>query len=281
MLISGRMRGVVFWAGLCLLGIWYVQDVARRDAYVYAGVPRLISYSDPANWVHVITNPGFMLGYSEIRRNPLWVTYHVRPVTQKRYLKRPDHFSADWRTFMRVGQDDYRRSGYDRGHLAPNYVISQLYGREAQLATFRMSNITPQRPELNQALWQRLEEVEVDHFARHFGELWVTTGPLFDADRSFLPSGVEIPDAFYRVILNVGGDSQPRVLAFIVPQTVRGTEPLTQFVVTVDEIEQRSGFDLFAALPDVLEERLESSLPDRHWRLEEVSRLAPRYRVKK
>lgn len=262
-----------------MVAVWYVYDVGQRDIHVYAGVPRLQNYSQPLDWVHVLTSSGFLVGYSELRRNPLWVSYRVSEVKQKKHLRRPDGFSIDWRTLMRVSQDDYSRSGYDRGHLAPNYAISQLYGPEAQKKTFRMSNIVPQRQHLNRQLWQRIEEVEIDHFARRFDELWVTTGPVFDEHQEFMKSGVEIPDAFFKIFLDIDRKGQPRVLAFLVPQNVRGTEPLNRYVVTVDRIEELTGFDFFWQLEDGLENRLESSKPDSYWRLKDIARLPPRYKV--
>lgn len=276
-LLNRRRSKLGFWALLLLFALWYVQDVRKRDSYVYAGVPRLTSYSEPLNWVHVITNPGFMVGYSELRRNPLWVAYVLRPLSDRKRLSRPGHFSADWRTLMRVEHEDYSHSGYDRGHLAPNFAISQLYGRDAQLATFRMSNIVPQRPRLNQELWQRIEEIEIDHYARRFKELWVITGPLFDDRQAFLASGVEVPDGFYKLMFDIDRHGKPRVLALRVPQNVKGREPLTDFVTTVDHIEAETGFDFYAQLPDDIETRLEKSQPDRFWDLENLGRLAPRF----
>ncbi len=279
--LKARNLWIGFWLGLMLLAAWYVQDVKKRDNYVYAGIPGLVQYDNPLHWVHVITNPGFMLGYSELRRNALWAAYVLEPIKAKKYLPRPKHFSTDWRTLMRVGHGDFSRSGYDRGHLVPNYAISQLYGRKAQSATFRMSNIVPQRPHLNRELWQRIEEIELDHYARRFEKIWVLTGPVFDSEQNFLESGVEIPDAFFKLLLDIDRAGNPRVLAFLVPQNVKGSEPLGNFVVTVDEVENLTGFDFYKLLPDEIEQQLERSRPDKFWDLQNLGHLPPRYRVKR
>lgn len=264
-------------AGALVVALWYVNELRLSEVHTYAGLPRQQGWSDPHLWVHVLRKPGFAIGYSELRRHALWVAYRVRPVKVRQHLPRPGHFGTDRRTWMRVTQAGYAGSGYDRGHLAPNYVISQLYGRQAQLASFQMSNISPQRPALNRQWWQRLEEVEVDYFARWFEELWVMTGPVFDAQRQWLPGGIEIPDAFYRIILDVDADAAPRVIAFLVPQEVRGDADLAAFVVSVDQIEALTGLDFFWQLDDALENQLEASMPDPQWRLSEIGQLPARY----
>lgn len=269
-----------FYLTLVLGALWYLNELQQRPDYVYAGIPKQMQWSQPSNWVHILRNPGFLLAYSEIRRNPLWVAYRVRPVEKKRAMPRPEQFSTDYRTLFRVSASDYSRSGYDRGHMAPNYLMAQVYGPEAQRASFRMTNIVPQRPRLNRELWQRIEEVEVDYWARWFGELWVFTGPVFDDRPQFMSSGVEIPDGFYKILLDVDRAGKPRVIAFLVPQNVRGDAALDALVVSVDDIEKISGFDFFSELDDVVETALEASTPDHHWRLDQVGRMPSRYKLK-
>jgi endonuclease G len=144
-----------------------------------------------------------------------------------------------------------------------------------------MTNVTPQKPYLNEKLWERLEEVEIDYFAKQFGTVWVFTGPIFDNKIERLKSSfrVEIPDRFYKIYLAPPiKNGQPlRMLAFIMPQHVRGNEPLDRFIVSVDEVEHQSGFDFFHELEDAFEEKLESSIDPKAWNLKTVSRLPARY----
>jgi endonuclease G len=103
------------------------------------------------------------------------------------------------------------------------------------------------------------------------------TGPIFDSQLEFMRSGVEIPDAFYRIFARAD-NRELRLLAFVVPQEVRGDEPLDRYVVTVDEIEQRTGLDFFSGLEDGWEEKNEAAPADRQaWRLREVCCLPARY----
>jgi endonuclease G len=84
-------------------------------------------------------------------------------------------------------------------------------------------------------------------------EVWVVTGPIFDDDIEKLASGVEIPDAFYKII----ADDRPSFRAYIIPQGVAGSEKIEQFIVTVDSIESVTHLDFFWELDDALEDSLE------------------------
>lgn len=260
---------------LALVGAASAWIFPLDSADVTGGLPRAESW-----WVrlttHTLQNPGFAVGYSEWRRNPLWVAYRATPIRHQGPVTRPDHFNQDARTLVRVSADDYRGSDYDRGHLAPNYLISRLYGKDAQQATFLMSNISPQSRRLNQLLWQRLEEAEADVVAPRLGELWVITGPIFDAPQA-LASGVEVPTAFYRIWFDARAQ---RALGFSVPQTVCGDEPLSDFLVSVDAIEQQTGLDFFHAYDDAVESSFESRPDAAHWNVARFAQAPARYASK-
>ena len=95
------------------------------------------------------------------------------------------------------GHEAYTSTGYDRGHMAPSYAIGTRYGHEAQRETFLMSNIVPQSPDLNRIWWRVLEEKEANDFAVRLERVWVVTGPVFAGEVKKLPSGVDVPTAFF------------------------------------------------------------------------------------
>ena len=258
-------------------GGWYAYEVAyARPQMSYLGLPEAVDWKNPMTWTRVFRNTGFMVGYSELRGNPLWVIYALAPPSSHApHLRRPSRFEQDWRSLTRIGHDDYDHSGYDRGHMAPNHAISLLYGREGQLDTFRMTNIVPQKPDLNRELWERMEEAEVDRLAARFSRVWVYTGPIFEGSRERLSSSfrIEIPDAFYKIYALPQADGHPRMLAFIVPQHVKGNEALSRFATTVDEVEKRTGLDFFPKLEPGLEPSVEASAEPEFWHLQEWANL--------
>jgi endonuclease G len=224
---------------------------------VYAGVPT-------GRDVTVLPNRGFTVGYSEKRRTPLWVAYRIFQMEAPEAGDRPGNFRIDRRTQAKVSPDDYTRSGYDRGHMAPNWAIATRYGRDGQRASFLMSNVCPQKPTLNQQIWKRLEKRVGKTYANRLEEVWILTGPIFDDRIEKLPSGVEIPDAFFKIVVDEI-DGRPRALTFVIPQDVDGGERIQQFLTSIDAVEAATGLDFLRDLPDGLEDRLEQQEPQSLW----------------
>jgi endonuclease G len=215
--------------------------------YAYAGVPA-------ERDVTVLRNEGFLVGYSEARGCPRWVAYRVFRVGRRTSGERPSRFGVDERTRARVRHEDYTGSGCDRGHMAPNYAIATRYGRRAQLETFLMSNIAPQKPGLNRGPWRLLEERVARKWAEEFEEVWVITGPIFAEGGWRLAGKVDVPSGFYKIVLDEER-GRPRVWAFVMPQAARG-EP-DAWRASVDRIEALTGLDFLADLPDELEAEIE------------------------
>ena len=229
--------------------------------FSYAGLPKSISYPYP---ITVLTNQGYIAGYCEKRKNPAWVSYRVFKLPDAESPPRPSRFTVDARTTSRIRHDDYTRSNYDRGHMAPNYAIGSRYGVPAQRETFFMSNIVPQKPDLNRKIWRRLEERVAKKYAMSFEVVWIITGPVYDEHKETIKSGVEIPDAFFKIIVDeISG--KPRVLAFVINQDVGGSERFSQFLASVDFIEGETGLDFLAGLEDELEVGIEEKKAGTVW----------------
>ena len=238
-----------------------VVSSAASRAYHYAGRPKRKGYPDE---LVILTNKGYEVGYDETREDPAWVAFRLFKVTNPMTHPRPKKFLTDTRTRARVRHQDYNRSGYDRGHMAPNYAIDTLYGAEAQTETFFMSNIVPQRPQNNRDIWRRLEQRESNTYANRYKEIWTTVGPLFEGSTQQLPrAAIQIPSAFYRIIVREE-NGRPGVIAWIIKQEA-GREGLSGFLVSVADVERRSGLDFLSDLPDRLERAIEDAKPSGMW----------------
>ena len=272
-----RRFGITALFVVVTTGLWHFQERELRDGLSWQGVTTWQDLT-PLSFHRVLRNDGYLLGWSDARVNPLWVSYLLQEVDNPRAGPRPG-FQRDWRALWPIAPDSYFGSGYDRGHLAPNYAIAAVHGGEAQRDTFLMSNMSPQRPALNRRLWQRLEEVVMDHFVPRFGTLQVITGPVFPAsfrDNVLNRVGlVEVPEAFYKILV-VPGEA-PRALAFLMSQDVSGDEPLDDFLVSIDMLEARTGLNFFPQLSEAAAAALEAEVQTAGWGLEAVARLPGRF----
>ncbi len=236
------------------------QATMAADNHVFGGYPIPLKNQE----IRVLRNIAYTSGYSEFRKNPLWVGYRYDKNDGRNELQRPGGFKMDPRTDSKVKPSAYTGSGYDRGHLAPNSGIALRFDQKAQIETFLMTNITPQRPKLNRQVWKRIEDLEAS-LANSFDTVWIITGPIFGDSRTFLKDKVEIPEKFYKILVNVKGD-YVRTLSFIVPQEVNGREPIEKFFASIDEIEELTGLDFLAPMDDSHEDVLESMVPKALWR---------------
>ncbi len=255
------------WDELALFGRDASIDMEHsyRDDYAYAGFP--VQQGQAHGKVKLLENRGYVVGYSESIRNPLWVAYRIFDVPdlgRREIGTRPSGFSVDRRTYTQVAHSDYTHSGFDRGHMAPNYGIASRYGREAQLETFRMTNIIPQNPNVNRHIWKDLEMRVAKHYGRYFREVWVVTGPVFQGEVRELDSGVPIPSAYYKIIVDEHR-GQLRALAFLVEQKCEPYTRIRTCLVSIDDLEALTDLDFFPDLPDNDETELESRPAERLW----------------
>lgn len=203
------------------------------------------------------------MGYIELHEQPAWVIYRMTAdeVTAKA-TSRSDDFKED--PDIPSGSatlNDYKHSGYDRGHLAPAADMS--YSVQTMSDSFYMSNISPQKPEFNRQIWKKLEST-VRKFAIAEKDVYIVTGPILPKTKTLTigPNEVTVPDAFYKVVY----DRTPpqKMIAFIIPNT-GSSAPLQSFVVTVDRVEAETGLNFFPLLPQPLQENLESSIDVKVW----------------
>lgn len=253
------------------------QPVMSSESTLPFGWPVPISDTKVIDPVQLLENKCYDVGYSNARANPLWVTYRLTRHKDDGVDKRQTKFITDTRTSAQIVHEHYNRSGYDRGHMAPNHAIGALCDDEAQKETFFMTNISPQSKALNQRWWERLERVEFNHFTRIFDKVWVIAGPVFSDYPVNLPNGpVQLPVAFYKIYLAEKA-GQWHALAFLVEQGVEGKEPLSQYRTSIEEIEAKTGFDFLPELTAEMKQRLISDRQDKSWKLNEVDLIPTRY----
>ncbi len=263
---AGQTRQVETAEPVTIPGIELRTLADFEPPYFYMGMPDDSAIGDD---IKHLTNRGYAAGYSETKKNPLWVAYRLFKTEGESY-PRLQRFLVDKRTSSRINHDHYTGSGYDRGHMAPSAGIGRRYGQDAQNETYLMSNITPQLPTLNQETWEAFEKLVSETYAQNFGEVWVVTGSIFDPDYiTEICKGVEIPEAFYKIVVRER-DGKPLMLAVVMEQDVTDERVLNTLVKNVDWVEEATGLDFFWQLPDDIEEQVESAEADSGWDLEQT-----------
>ena len=212
----------------------------------------------------IIDREGYALGYVEYHEQPSWVIYHMtKEEATTKAASREDNFREDPQ--IPTGSAtlaDYRRSGYDRGHLAPAADMS--FSVKTMDESFYLSNMSPQLGEFNRGIWKDLE-AQVRSFAISEGDIYVVTGPILPRikKKTIGPSEVTVPDSYYKVVW----DRTPpeKMIGFILPNE-GSTKSLQSFAVTVDEVEQKTGLDFFSVLPEEQQAALESTITINAWK---------------
>ena len=226
-------------------------------------LPEHLIFGIPGGEDMIISRKGFSLGYSRKRRQALWVSYILtaEQCTGKK-VKRSHSFKVDPAIRNNpVRPRDYRNSGYDKGHLAS--AADMAKSPETMRNSFYMSNISPQIPGCNRGIWKRLE-TQVRRWAVREGKLCVVTGPVFKKrNKRIKESKLPVPYAFYKVILDM--TPPVKMIGFIVPNET-SYKQISAFAVSVNTVEELTGYDFFASLEDSLEEKLESHSSYELWK---------------
>lgn len=211
----------------------------------------------------VIERPYYTLRYSEEHEQAIWVAYPLwaDSLRQQKH-ERKDDFREDPRVRTGSAQlTDYRGSGYDRGHLAPAADFS--YDDFALSQSFYMSNMSPQDPSFNRGIWKKLED-KVRDWAMENDHIYIVTGPVLNKKFETIGSNqVSVPEYYYKIVLDI---QRPEIkaIAFLMKNEKSSAE-LQTFIVTIDEVEKLTGLDFFPAIPDEMENALESRKSTLGW----------------
>ena len=207
-------------------------------------------------------------------RNPHWVVEHITPasLSANNADRRHSYFVEDENIpeKFRAKLNDYRLSGYDRGHQVP--AADAKWSQEALDQTFFLTNMCPQVGEgFNRDYWAHFED-----FCRRLTNVYpsvrIVTGPLYlpkkdPEDNKWRvsyevignPPTVSVPTHFFKVVFAEDGKTGGNVsmAAFVLPNDrIDNDKPLTDFEVPVDALERASGLEFASKLPGHRKSRL-------------------------
>lgn len=222
----------------------------------------------------VVTNPdlpetildytGMTISFNPETHQPNWVSWELLgSEAEATEVGRESAFTTDYEVDGCATTDDYRRSGFDRGHMAP--AGDMKWSGDAMRESFLMTNICPQAGDLNRGAWQKLED-KCRQRAKADSAIVVVCGPIFrrgEATERIGATGVAVPRQFFKVVLSPY-TNPPVAIGFIMPNGyVKGG--MQACAVSVDSVEAVTGHDFFSALPDDVEKRVEAECNFNRW----------------
>lgn len=217
----------------------------------------------------VLTNPklavravplcfeAFAVLHSGVTRTPLYAAEHLTraSVAAARAVARDDAFHEETRLpeDQRASLEDYVRSGFDRGHLAPAGDMPTL---SSQAESFSLANIVPQNRVLNRGLWADIEE-STRRLATRRGALFVVTGVIFAGDAvQQIKGGVLVPTQLFKAVYDPSRGEAGAYLA-------RNDDSKDWRALAIEDLQRESGIDVFPGLPPAARATA-MSLPDPH-----------------
>jgi len=220
------------------------------------------AYLPTSTTKQVIKHSYFALSYNEKYEQAEWVSYFLRSQNEGiGHYKRPRFINDPKVTTESADTDNYKKSGYDRGHLCA--AADMRFSKTAYDETFYTSNISPQKHNFNGGIWKLLEE-KSRYWATKYNGIYVVTGGILQKGLPTIGSEkVAIPNYFYK-ILYCNFKGKDKMVAFLMP-SVKSKDPLYKFVVSVDSVEKMTGIDFFPQLNDAIEKELESKSDYKAW----------------
>jgi endonuclease G len=255
-----------------------IGRASEGDEHLVMGNPSdaRVDKNSPNNYL--IKRKQYALSFNNSTGTANWVSWHLNQ-TWRGNVYRRNPFAPDQSLpegWLQIRPNDYRGSGFDRGHMCPS--ADRTATAADNEATFLMTNIVPQSPDNNQKTWEKLETYCRTLSARG-NELYIVAGPVgrggsgYEGFKASLPVSkgkLVVPEATWKVLFVLpSGVTDPRkvtrearVIAVVVPNIQGVMHDWRKYIVSVNEVEKRTGFTFFGNLPADVAKELKSREPD-------------------
>ena len=229
-----------------------------NNEHLVLGNPSNAGKDNPDNLL--IERDQYVISYSRDRNSLIWASWWV----DDRWLGstgRQDDFRPDGglpKGFYQVTASEFRRSGYDRGHMVPSG--DRTANPRDNSLTLLMTNIFPQADENNRGPWRELEEYGRALVYPQGKSLYVIGGVYGNKGKI---GRVTVPGRIWKVmvVLDSPDDAVTRgteVIAVDMPNSDRIESDWTLYRTTIDRIEIATGYDLLSETPESIQDVIES-----------------------
>jgi endonuclease G len=180
------------------------QHFSACRQFFAAGEPPVIA---PQPKLRDLCFDAFAILHNGNTRTPLFVAQRLnKTLVADADEKRTNKFYADARLprAERAELNDYKRSGYSRGHMAP---AADMPTAQAMAQSFSLANMVPQSIKQNSGPWAQIEKDTRRYAARAKGDVYVITGPVFDAQPATVGDNrVAVPTYLYKLVYDASSN---------------------------------------------------------------------------
>lgn len=226
-----------------LLGTWNAARAQTCSQFSPDGVLPTLDNPKLTPRTTLLCNDGYASLNSGLVHEPLWSAEHLSSAdvqAASEIGRSTNKFHADTRLPAGDGAElsDYRRSGFDRGHMTPSGDATTV---TAQEQTFTLANVVPQTAALNEGIWTGVE-MAVRHLAQRDGEIYIVTGPAFRDSTQGIGRDVLVPSSTWKAVYDpqVGGAGV---------YVCKNNDAPTCDIVSITTLIHVVGIDPFPSLP--------------------------------
>ena len=212
----------------------------------------------------VVQHTGYTVSFNSDWNIPNWVAYELTKEEVAGDEPRAEHFIPDPEIRNCPTTDDYKNSGYDRGHMAP--AGDMKWSETAMKESFYLSNICPQNHNLNSGDWKSLEE-HLRTMATQYDKVYIVCGPIVSTSPKTIGKEhkVTVPAAFFKAVLRQKGDSWSAIGFMFANEA--GHKNLSTYAMSIEDLQIVTDLDFFYNLPDKIEEEVEATYSLSDWDL--------------
>ncbi|TDB67479.1 DNA/RNA non-specific endonuclease [Arundinibacter roseus] len=248
---------LLVWLSVCCVRPVIIAPSIPESVHLSLGNPSNAAESTADNYLMIL--PQYALSYNKAKGHANWVSWEL----SKDWIgtaDRQDNFQPDETlpvNWYRVLPSDYTNSGFDRGHLCPSADRTKTVADNS--ATFLMTNMIPQAPELNRESWARLEDycrtlAQKNYRLYIIAGTYGTGGEGSKGMANSIKNSVNVPAHKYKVIVaipNFGtvnqiSETTPVIAVDFPNQTsLTNNKSWASFITTPSAIEKAAGVTFF------------------------------------
>ncbi len=219
------------------------------------------------------------------KKSQRWSCYQMHKGYSGTYSRVTNNYMNDTQNLPKGSyweNDYYEYPPYEHGHICPN--ADRKYSYDANFQTFYLTNMQPQYHKFNgftdennkrrEGLWYRMEEKVRDWSPQNSTDtMYVCKGGTIDREDQIIErvSGKLIVPKYFFMACLMKNSQGYRAVGFWAEQKSnewRDDQPLSDFAVTIDELEELTGIDFFCNLPDDIENYVENHFSTKAWGLD-------------